>query len=576
MTSAPRWMHTGLVIVLVLAAAAAQARSTFNARFGSVGVAGQGIEQTLPLYIHFFPGDGEAVLRCEIEADTSLIDLSSATSNRGRVVTLTPSVLIDYDERPVAENLVDTLTVTISSEHLGQTEWTGRIHTSVQSEGPAAHTSRFGLAVAVPMDLTVAVEPNLLFPGQETEIALVVANVDAAGRGLSHIDWSWPESMVVEGEPRHVWSPQLAAGTTDTLHWKVQVGAGSGDLAIAGRGTSDQVAGSPVGPVAVELATLPTLDAHFDGDFVELGRYGEIEFVWSNDSGSAIEFDEVELQIPEAFTDVQITEGGVEAELASDDSGRSVLLRDVTLEPGDRVAVRLKGRPTLPGRFSWPAQVVPANHFWKVPVPNAAVVPVALSVGADLDNSKGDAGGGSRERGYATDLQVLGEALSASLDRQLASLSVPAGTAIHLQPDVEKEQNWIVEDALTNALMRRGYDISLVEREADTTAGGVLSYRLVDSRVVYSPQKRGFMRAASKKSREAFGDLFLSLELADEIVWANRVPAYARDEVPSSKVDVLGGSDIVERTVIQPDNKLVARTISASILGGLLYIFFVP
>jgi hypothetical protein len=39
---------------------------------------------------------------------------------------------------------------------------------------------------------------------------------------------------------------------------------------------------------------------------------------------------------------------------------------------------------------------------------------------------------------------------------------------------------------------------------------------------------------------------------------------------------MLGGSDIVERTVVQADNKLVARTLSASILGGLLYIFFVP
>ena len=129
--------------------------------------------------------------------------------------------------------------------------------------------------------------------------------------------------------------------------------------------------------------------------------------------------------------------------------------------------------------------------------------------------------------------------------------------------------------------MSRGYDISLVEPDAEeggenSTAAGVLTYRLVDSRVVYSPQRGKLLRVTSTKTREAFGDLFLSLELAGNVVWANRVPAYVRDEVPGGKMDVLGGSDLIERTVVQADNKLLSRVLSVSILGGLLYIFVVP
>ena len=41
-------------------------------------------------------------------------------------------------------------------------------------------------------------------------------------------------------------------------------------------------------------------------------------------------------------------------------------------------------------------------------------------------------------------------------------------------------------------------------------------------------------------------------------------------------MDVLGGSDLIERTVVQADNKLLSRVLSVSILGGLLYIFVVP
>ena len=99
---------------------------------------------------------------------------------------------------------------------------------------------------------------------------------------------------------------------------------------------------------------------------------------------------------------------------------------------------------------------------------------------------------------------------------------------------------------------------------------------LVDSRIVYTPQKKGWARFGAPRLREAFGDLFLSLEIGGKVEWARQVLAYGKDEVPGDKIDLQGGSDMVERTVIESEYKLVERGLSGSILGGLLYIFFVP
>ena len=565
----------GALVAVLAWPPAVTAKSTFSARFSVDVVAGPGIEQTLPLYVHYFPGDGEAVLRVRFDVEAAAATLLAATSSLGKVESLTPSFIIDYDERPIGGEKVDTVMVSLSSRNGEEMIWRGAIHTTDQPEGVPAHAGQAVLGVTQPLEVHVELEEKRLFPGQETAVAVVVSNVDRGDRGLTSIEWDWPSGLEIDGNLLKRWSPPLAPGATDTLTWQVRLDEGvSSGPAVTGRAGGIGVTGSPVGPLAFEPAALPRLGTKMEVAFMELGKPGEVEFIWRNDSSKSLSLNRLELQIPDAFTDVHIVDGPAGVEFVADDSGRRIVLPDVeSMKPEGSLSLRLRGRPTLPGRFTWPSTVVPVDHFWEVSLPTPAVVPVALPAG--------DSGSTADVRGYATDLEVLGMALGASLDKQLTSLSVPFGTVLHLRPDDKEEQNWIVEDALTRALMSRGYDISLVEPDAEeggenSTAVGVLTYRLVDSRVVYSPQRGKLLRVTSTKTREAFGDLFLSLELAGNVVWANRVPAYVRDEVPGGKMDVLGGSDLIERTVVQADNKLLSRVLSVSILGGLLYIFVVP
>jgi len=53
------------------------------------------------------------------------------------------------------------------------------------------------------------------------------------------------------------------------------------------------------------------------------------------------------------------------------------------------------------------------------------------------------------------------------------------------------------------------------------------------------------------------------------------VQAYDWDLVPKGGGEVLGGGDMIEQTVIKVENKAIERSLSAGIVGGLFYIFFV-
>ena len=68
---------------------------------------------------------------------------------------------------------------------------------------------------------------------------------------------------------------------------------------------------------------------------------------------------------------------------------------------------------------------------------------------------------------------------------------------------------------------------------------------------------------------------FRLVDQRDQVVrWERRIRAYKKDSVPGASADILGG-EAVKRATIEADNKVVERGLSASILGGLVYIFFI-
>ena len=548
--------------------------STFSARFASSGIAGPNLTQTAILYMHYFPGDGEALLRTAIKYEHRDLTLGTVRSTLGKVRSVEPLLEVDYGENPLGRESIDTLFIDLKASGVdSETRWEGMIFSSLGASGEVAHSSAFGLEVGHPIQLDVSIEPARVYPGEQVDIELVIHNVDPQRRSVDKLIWEWPEGLsILEGEPEVAWQKPLQAGQRDTLHWQAHIEREKpGELVIGGRAESAQIAGSPLPETRLRVAPVPLGRVETDTDFLRVGELERLVFFWSNAGLEDIEIDELRLDVPQGFAHLKLVEkrAGVSIESPGGEKKGKILIKDVgRFEPGQELKLELEVRPLKTGPFPWKSWFKPAGHFWHIPLGGRTLVRVVQehkNQHADLDKLN-----------YFTDLQLLSKALSTALERELDGLVVRRGLKISLQPDGKEKGNWIVEDVLTRALMARGYQISLNAHSPDEADFGVMYYRMVDSRIVYTPQKKGWARFGAPRLREAFGDLFLRLEIGGKVEWARQVLAYGKDEVPGDKIDLLGGSDMVDRTVIESEYKLVERGLSGSILGGLLYIFFVP
>ena len=61
------WRGLVVVVALWVAVAPASARSTLSARLDQPAIAGPALDQQSILYLHYFPGDGEAIVRSELK-----------------------------------------------------------------------------------------------------------------------------------------------------------------------------------------------------------------------------------------------------------------------------------------------------------------------------------------------------------------------------------------------------------------------------------------------------------------------------------------------------------------------------
>ena len=70
-------------ISLVFDGGDALARSTFSARFAQSAIAGPDIEQTTVLYLHYFAGDGEAIVGAHVQYLSADMSVHAVRSQRG-------------------------------------------------------------------------------------------------------------------------------------------------------------------------------------------------------------------------------------------------------------------------------------------------------------------------------------------------------------------------------------------------------------------------------------------------------------------------------------------------------------
>ena len=571
------WRGLGVVVALWAAVVPASARSTLSARLDQPAIAGPALDQQSILYLHYFPGDGEAIVSAELKS-LGNARLQNVRSALGKAQLEEESIAIDYAARPLAGEHIDTLYIYLAAAEVGNIDWSAAIYSSLDPQGAPAHQVEFDLKVRPPPAISWSIEPQRVYQGERFDLRTIVRFDDASGPPLEELNWTWPPELSwPEGDAPQRWEGSLATGQSDTLSWTVRVASTHlGPLPLA---VTAQVSGqSPVDLAAQHLQVDPlpvmALEPGFmmalKPEFMEVGKRGPITCIWRNESADPIGLSALRLQVAPAFSDVSLVEGPPGAALvqSDEDAAPSLLVSGLdSLEAGAAIRVTLEAVPQRPGPFTWQSACKPVGREHFIPLRGANTIRV-------MWKEMAQAQGGKKQT--STDLQLINQAFVSALNHQMDALPLSPGTRLFLQAEDRKnEANWVVEDALIETLQDRGYQV-LVRQPEDAPAD-VVYYRLVRARVVYSPTARRLLPWGNEQRRDAYGDLFLRMETtADRIVrWDRRVQAYSSDVVPKGLHEVLGGGDMVEQTVITPENKAIVRGLSAGILGGLFYIFFV-
>lgn len=565
-----RYLMTFLLILAMGVEEGVEARSTLVARFSEEGIAGPEVGHEVVLYLHYFPGDGEAIIDARVRLEVDDAELRSCRSALGKVQQKGAELEVSYRQKPLAHERVDTLYIElVPGKNRESIRGTAEVFSSLDGGRDSAHAAEMGLVIRPPLELEVEIAPKRVFLGERVDLQLVVHNVDGRGRAVDEMAWEWPDGLILlKGQKSIRWDGGLQVGERDTLSLQAFVeSTGEGGLALVGRANARGVSGSPMPEAVLQVSPLPEVALSAGADLLQVGQVAALTYEWLNRSDEMIELDELRLEIGDAFDRVTASgQGG--PRIDREDGRNAVLVEGVELEPGSRVSIELEVRPLRSGPFNLRGFARPAGRRELIPLQGDTEIRVALGLGS-----------GKVERGRAdaqTDLQVVSRALSDPLQEKLAELPLPPGAQIYLQAEEKGSQNWIVEDALMVALKKQGMEIRLNRSEAEEGEFRILHYRIVEARVVYSPLKRGWKLWGGQHQRQAFGDLFLRLAQADgQVVWSGRIKAYGRDQVAAGDAEKLGAGEVVKRTMVAPDNKWIERGLSSSIISSLFYIFFI-
>ena len=565
---------TALVAVVGISAVA-EARTTFTAKFQEEAIAGPGLEQILTLLLRYFPGDGEAVVRCELSFDPAALDIEEVTSVLGVAELKSQVLAIDYAGAPLASESVDTLEVRLAAR-VGDAKvsWEGGTYSSQDPSGEAAHTARFSLDVHPAVAVSLSWKPVRAFPGQSVDLQIAIRNVDDGGREIRAIAWSWPEGMDPgQDSDLTVWPHGLSAGQDTTVTFRIRLEATPGDtLLLTGSAVSAHLAGSPLPMIAVAIVEAPRVRLNVAEGPLKVGIPARLSYEWYNPGPQAVEVAAYKVDIPQGFTAV---ESVVEAQTSpqvtvqsADGQATSLVMKGGILDAGAATGLSLAATPLRPGPFRWHGFFMPEGSDQYVPLTGNTSVGVAQPETGAVDRV------GVAKRAL-TDLESVSLAFRGEFLRELAELPLVAGSRIYLKPE-QDERNWIVDDILSRSLRHHGHRV-VMEEPAALGDVSVLHYRLVDARVVYSPSGRTWNPFGTGQQREAFGDVFLHLERSESrFTWARRVQAYRVDSAPSGGGEWSGESSSVSRATIRRSHRVVELGLSGAIAGGLFFVFFAP
>lgn len=199
------------------------------------------------------------------------------------------------------------------------------------------------------------------------------------------------------------------------------------------------------------------------------------------------------------------------------------------------------------------------------------------AVGGAWANPKTDLARRDSLGSVSTDLQLFSQAVQKVAHGLMSELPARVRTeGLVLLPDERRAYSWIAEDALAREAFALDIPVVLKQskRDGDDTPW-LLYYRIVDPQVVYEPQTRSWLFFNRDVRRIARGSIFLRLESQrGDISWARETEIHLEGS-PFEDGSDLASSALVDQTHEQSDNRSAELGLSATLIGGLFYIFFI-
>ena len=153
-----------MVTALLALESRAEARSTLSARFAYQAIVGPGLHQQAVLYLHYFPGDGEAITRTVLKCPGA-VQLKGAQAAGGQVRFEGATIEVSYATSPKAGESIDTLHIDLVAEEMTLPPWSIAIYSSLDPTGAAAHQQEVELEVKPPPAIIWSITPGQVYQG---------------------------------------------------------------------------------------------------------------------------------------------------------------------------------------------------------------------------------------------------------------------------------------------------------------------------------------------------------------------------------------------------------------------------
>jgi len=178
--------------------------------------------------------------------------------------------------------------------------------------------------------------------------------------------------------------------------------------------------------------------------------------------------------------------------------------------------------------------------------------------------------GGGSAKTYPTNLELVQRAANSASLKVAEQLTAISLRVIILRAESSRPADWVVESALTSALMRSGFKIYQAPPGADSAA--TLSYRVVDLGITYQEKPGGVERVA--RVRIAFNVTQVS---AGRVLSSGDGQGTVQDLVPAAVLPTLESPEMT--TVRLParesmGNRLLEPALLSAVVAGLIYLFY--